>query len=315
MAFPSIDTAFSRFVVALDIGGSHVSAARVDMARRDLARGSQQRREADHRSSASDLLDSWASVALLASGTPMPVALAVPSPFDSTTGVSNMTHKFTDLFGVPIREELQRRWVGTHLDHCPITFANDADAWAVGEAWSGRAKPYNRVIGLTLGTGLGSGYVVDGAVVHAGNGVPPEGELWNVPFENGICEDVASGRAVTASFGAQVHASNASPLPHASPLEIAHLASNGNKMARHCFHQLGIDIARIVVSASSAFQADVIVIGGNVARASRWFAPSLRNELSKHFDRPPMVRFTRRYETSTPIGAASMALWPTPNVG
>ena len=215
-----------------------------------------------------------------------------------------MTHKFTCLFGIPIERELHRRWKGTFLEGCPVTFTNDADAWTVGEAWSGQVRRFTRVIGLTLGTGLGSGYVVDGKPVHIASGVPPDGELWNVAFKSGICEDVASGRAVTELFLTTADG----VIGDSSPRAIAALASAGDVSAQQCFSQLGSNIAQMLISTSSAFQAEAIVIGGNVARASKWFLPSLKRELRLGLSIPPVVRITRRYETSTLLGAASMAL-------
>ena len=65
-----------------------------------------------------------------------------------------------------------------------MRYRNDAEAAIVGEALSGAGIAYSRLIGLTLGTGLGSAFIVEREVITEGDNVPPHGLLYSCMFEN-----------------------------------------------------------------------------------------------------------------------------------
>ena len=59
--------------------------------------------------------------------------------------------------------------------------------------WAGAAQGYERIIGVTLGTGFGGGFIANGRIFYSGQGVPPDGGVWNLPYLEGIAEDYVSG--------------------------------------------------------------------------------------------------------------------------
>ena len=119
--------------------------------------------------------------------------LAMPGPFDYGQGISWMKHKMPYLYGVNLSEALAARF-GWNASQ--VRFLNDAAAYLLGEVGAGAAQGVKRVAVFTLGTGVGSGFAVDGRVVTDGKGVPPGGEIWNVPYAGGIVEDQISTRAL-----------------------------------------------------------------------------------------------------------------------
>jgi len=287
-----------RQALALDIGGGHVTAARVSLNTREILPG-EVHRIVDPQASADVLLNAWAAAALEAlagNGPPARIGIAVPSPFDHAVGVSWMTHKFAALHGVNVRGGLQKCWVGTALDGVPVAFGNDADLFTLGEWWSGAARGAGRVIGITLGTGLGSGFVAGGQVITVGPDVPPDGELWDVPYHGGIAEDFASGQAVRRAYQ-----SSGQEDYSASAAGIAALADAGDARARAAYAELGTRLGGILVPWVSRFRPDVAVFGGNVARAWRHFQPALETAL-------PSVacRSTTHFEASALLGAAAL---------
>ena len=89
-----------------------------------------------------------------------------------------------------VKEELRSR-----LDLAPgLPLLFDVDAWsfARGEAWQGAARDHGRAIVFTLGTGLGSAFVVDGVVIDEGPGVPWLGWVAGRPYRDGIVNDYVS---------------------------------------------------------------------------------------------------------------------------
>ncbi len=75
-----------------------------------------------------------------------------------------------------------------------MRFLNDATSFAVGEAWLGEGRGFQKVVVVTLGTGFGSAFVEDGVPVVSGDEVPKEGCLWHLPFKEGIADDYFSTR-------------------------------------------------------------------------------------------------------------------------
>ncbi len=108
------------------------------------------------------------------------VGFGFPSPFDYKKGICLIDHiyKYQALYGMDVGAAL-RNELG--LPDLAIAFRNDAEAAIVAEATFGAGRPYRRVIGLTLGTGLGSSFVVDGVRVADGPGVPARSEGFLLP--------------------------------------------------------------------------------------------------------------------------------------
>ena len=306
-------------VLTMDIGGGHVTAGVVEAG--SLVPASIIRRSASPHADAGALLDGWAGAALDAVAAwspdrgpargsdlgqegeperPAAVAIAMPAPFDYADGVSRMVHKFAPLFGVDVGSALRERWRRGPLDGVPVVFGNDADLWALGEAVAGEGQGYGRVIGITLGTGLGSGFVADGRVVRHGEQVPHDGELWNVAFGDGMAEDRASGRAVVERYeqrtGRTVDAAS-----------IAVAARAGDSDAAWVLEEMGADLGAVLAPWAKRFRADAVILGGNVSRAFDRFGPTLVAALRDGLGADIAVRCTVRFETSTLLGAAALA--------
>jgi glucokinase len=172
---------------------------------------------------------------------------------------------------------------------------NDADLFALGEWWAGAARGRARVIGLTLGTGLGSGFIAHGRIITSGPEVPTAGEIWNLAYLDGVAEDYVSGRAITTTYA------RASGLA-LSANEIARRAEDGDPAAHDAFAALGLHLARILEPHLVRFRPACIVVGGNIARAWPAFGPQLRVALS-----PVECQPSTRFEDATLLGAAALA--------
>ena len=284
--------------LALDVGGSHVTAALVSLSGRRVLR--EARRTLAHDAPLEHIVGGWAEAALEAVGsshvTLSHLGVAVPGPFDLPGGASQMTHKFAALLGVPLRPLLAEALSGSVLRGLTVRFGNDADLFALGEWWAGAGQGSRRMIGLTLGTGLGSGFVLDGQAVTEGKDVPADGELWNTPFRDGVAEHWACGAAVTRAWEAQ--SGGAAPL---SAREVAALAEQGDTRATATFTAFGHDLAELLRPWAERFGAERVVLGGNVSRAFDLFAPAMQAGLPGC-----EVRRSEHFEQAGLLGAAAL---------
>jgi glucokinase len=181
-------------VAALDIGGTHVSAARVDSMTGSVDSHVRVGYEPD---ADRDILLECILGAASSVGAVDAVGVSVPGPFDYERGICTIlgVGKLETLYGVDLRGELSG---ALSVPADAIVFLNDAEAFVLGEAAHGAALGHLRVVGLTLGTGLGSAFLVDGAIVLEGPGVPPEGSLHLLAFRGAPVEERISTRGLRA---------------------------------------------------------------------------------------------------------------------
>jgi glucokinase len=276
-------------VAALELGGSHVSAARVDVATvqvEDLLR-----LPLDAQGPRAELIENVALAARSVAAGATRVGVAVPGPFDYDRGVCTIrgVGKLDALFGVDLRSELSR--VFPAADATAIRFVNDAEAFLLGEAAAGAARGFSRAIGVTLGTGLGSAFLVDGAIVRSGPGVPADGELHRVPFRGRPVEDMLSGRGLCVRFGEDVDAAR-----------IASLADRGDGRATAAFSSFGADLATFLAPFVRRFGAQCVVVGGAITHAWPHFGSPLADAIEAE------VAPAARLDDAALVGAALHAV-------
>ena len=257
-------------VLVYDVGGSHISAA---ICRREgYGLGTVERANLPEEQTSEAFVSVLHSLGVKASEGVSGVQgaeFAMPGPFDYEKGISWMEHKMQYLYGVNVSEALAPRF-GWKPEQ--VRFLNDAAAYLLGEVGAGAARGVKRVVCFTLGTGVGSGFAVDGRVVTEGKGVPPGGEIWNVPYEGGIVEDKISTRAIKAAYTKRKGQER-------EVASIAHYAIGGDPDAVAVFQEfgktLGIAIKRLLVD----FAPDVVVLGGGISRSAPLFLDAVKAEL------------------------------------
>jgi acetyl esterase/lipase/predicted NBD/HSP70 family sugar kinase len=254
----------SRSVAALDLGGTHVSAGRVDL---EHARVDESVRIALPPAAGRDvLLDRIVGAARDVAGDAGAVGFAVPGPFDYENGVAWLGHKLEALYGADLRSPLAR---ALRLPVHAVHFVNDADAFALGEWWAGAAKGSLRVVAATLGTGLGSAFVANGRVVDAGPGVPPAGEIHRLSYRGAPVEEAVSRAALIERYG----------VPEVDVAEIASRGRNGDELAAAAFRDVATALGEVFAPWVRAFDATCFVVGGSIAAAWDLLYPGLRSSL------------------------------------
>lgn len=256
-------------VLAFDVGGSHVAAA--VCCAPDFRLGSVI--SAPHATVSSpegflDLLHDLGMKARIGSEGIIGAMLAVPGPFDLQAGVSLMRHKLPYLYGVNLRQGLAGRFA---LPPTQVRFLNDADAYLLGEIGAGAARNFDRAVGLTLGTGIGSAFAVRGQLVTEGPGVPRGGEIWNLPYQGGIVEDFISSRAIVGNYERCT----------GKKREVVDLASaaGSDPAAQQAFIEFGQHLGAVIRTLLAEFHADVIVLGGGISRSVNLFLPAVQAEV------------------------------------
>ena len=256
-------------VLVYDVGGSHVSAARCHPESWKLENDCSASYPSEL--AAEGFLDLLYSLGSQAAGDPATVGgaqLAVPAPFDYETGISHMRHKLSFLYGVSLRAGLASRF---GWEQHQVRFLHDAAAFLLGEIHAGAARGSSRAVGITLGTGIGSGFSQDGSILTSGSGIPPGGEIWNLPADGGIVEDLLSARAIQRDYEKRTGLNR----------EVVSLAAaaSSDAAARETFADFGRRLGQTIRPILSDFAPDVIVLGGGISQAAPLFLPSALQEM------------------------------------
>ncbi len=257
-------------VLAYDVGGSHISAALCfadsfrlgPVARAGLP-------DTQSPEGFIDVLHNLGRQANADQNTAAGAEFAMPGPFDYAQGISSMRHKLPYLYGVALAPLLAQRF---GWEPSQVRFLNDAAAYLLGEVGAGAARGVARAVGITLGTGIGSAFAVNGRIVTNGQGVPPGGEIWNVPYEGGIVEDLVSTRAIQSSYRERAGQDR-------EVASIAHYAAGGDHAASEVFAIFGKNLGLALRRLFSEFAPDVIVLGGGISRSSNLFMHEAAAEL------------------------------------
>lgn len=306
----------SRTILVYDVGGSHISAAlcsEQDYSLHGITSAPlpvAPEGEHGHFSAASfgRLIHALAESASNTANIPFEniagASLAMPGPFDYANGISQMKHKLVGLFGVDLKSGLASRF---HWQPDQVRFVNDAAAFLLGEVGAGAAKGYNRAVGITLGTGVGCAFSTGGHIAipsdqpNGDPGVPPGGEIWNLPYNGATVEDFVSTRYLRAQYqtltGLEAEVSDIAdsakgdqpgpPCPEELP-PVSTPPSPEDPYLAHCrarraFENFGRHLGLALNQHAAPFHPDVVVLGGGISRASALFLPSTRKALAPGF--------------------------------
>jgi glucokinase len=279
-------------VLGIDIGGSHITAALIDLETKGIIANSEQRRFVDSNGSAEDILDNWCAVintAFATSGSSKRIGISMPGPFDYEAGISLIQHqeKFRSLYQLNLKQELAKR---LDIEDESIIFVNDAAAFLQGEIFCGAALNCDPVLGLTLGTGLGAAYSVGGKASDAA--------LWNSKFKDGIAEDYLSTRWFLKSY-----------------LDLTGKTIKGVKEltesedfspeVQEMFDLFANNLAEFISSTAEKMNFRHVVLGGNISNAYPLFLSSLNSRLEQSRTNV-LVKIAELKEQAALIGAASI---------
>jgi glucokinase len=234
----------------------------------------------------------------------------MPGPFDYDKGIGRFhdVAKFAALNGVDVGSALR---AALPTPPARIAFVNDASAFAIGEWVGGAAQGAGRVVGITLGTGVGSGFLDHGHIVSAGPDVPPSGYAHLLRINGRPLEDVVSRRAIIAAYQSAT-GSGTGGLLAVDVDTIAQRAADGDAVALSVFDRAIGALGDALRPWLIRFCADVLVVGGGMAASWEIIEPPLRDSLLHAGTGPAWTGGTivhsRDTEESNLVGAAWHAM-------
>lgn len=265
-----------RQYIGIDLGGTNVAAGLVSEDGRLLGHYSEPTPRGAEQ--VADAIAHAARMACAAAGAEVSdacsVGVASPGSIDPEAGV--VEHAFNlGMDHVPLAG-----MVGARLG-LPAVLENDANAAALGEFVAGAGKGYTSLVAVTLGTGVGSGAVLDGklftgfnyAGMEAGHMVIRRGGRPCTCGRRGCWETYASATGLIRSTREAMEAHPDSALwKLASTLEVVNgrtafdAAQAGDAAARQVVEEYEADLACGLANLINILQPEVLCLGGGVSR-------------------------------------------------
>jgi len=282
-----------NIVLGADIGGSHITAALIDLEGKNEIGESWSRARLDSRGSAEDIIDAWAETIEKSMESypvkPSKISIAMPGPMDYKNGICRIKDqdKYTALYNINIKEMLAAR---LGISPASVNFKNDAACFLTGEIFTGSLKGIDNAIGLTLGTGLGTS--------HIKNGEAFDSDLWKMPFLQGIAEDYISTRWFVKRF---------KELAGIELKDVKDLVENyqDSPYFKAIFLEFSLNLAKFIHKFIRKKMPHAAVIGGNIANAEDYFLNDTRKFLAEMMGYSFPIRRSTLGEKAALLGAGS----------
>ena len=283
---PRVET--SRYV-GVDIGGTKVAAGLVDANGRIL---SHIRVPMVSHSSAEEGLNAVLAAIeqVTASSTAIAgIGICSPGPLDPTTGVILNPPNLPCWRNFPLAESVQKIYA------VKVKVDNDANAAALAETRWGAARGYANVFYATIGTGIGTGIVLNGKMFHGRTGAAGEGGHTSIDYRGPICgcgkpgciEVLASGNGIARRARERIAAGvKSSMLELAGGIvdairgeTVATAFAAGDPFAKELLTETVAMLAVWLANMIDLLDPEVIVIGGGGATLYLPFFDELRRRV------------------------------------
>lgn len=289
-------------VIAVDLGGTKLSAALVDAAGTVSHRVKVPVASSDVHTTADQIARAVERV-MHASGKPYDairaIGVIVPGIYFAGTGEAWAPNLWGHA-NVPLRAELEREL------KVPIQIDSDRAGYVMGERWMGAARGLNDVVFLAVGTGIGAGIISGGRLVRGAADISGavgwfalNPEYREIYHELGCWEAEAAGPALARRMGVN------------SAEEVVVCARNGDAAAKQAMERsamyLGMGIANIV----SILNPEMIVLGGGLMQAADLFLAPIRRTVAQWAQpvaaKQVRIEVTQLGEDAGLLGAARLA--------
>ena len=291
-----------RFVLGIDIGGTNLVVGSVAEDGSAMVAAASEPTQSE--AGATDVVDRLVGLAERAIATTrreapgaeiLGVGVGAPGPLDTKRGIVLLTPNL-GWVNMPLRQLIHDR-----LD-LPAALDNDANCAVLGEWWVGAARGARHAIGITIGTGIGGGLIVDGQLYHGASDVA--GEIGHTTIDTegrrckcgnyGCLEAYASGpnialRAVEemeAGAESRLRALVGGDLRKVTAQTVYQAAADGDELALEVVNDtakfLGVGIGNLL----NVFNPEVVVVCGGVTLAGDHLFEPLRREVARRAFKP-----------------------------
>lgn len=199
------------------------------------------------------------------------IGMGVPSIVDTERGIVYNVNNIPSWREVHLKEMLEQKF------GVPAYIENDANTFALGVYHFGEGRGTNNMVGLVMGTGIGSGIVIGGEMYHGMNACA--GEIGSLLFKDKDFEYYCSSRFFSLCHGD-------------TGKNFGIRAQQGDESALAVWREFGQNVGELMKAIMFVYAPDAIVIGGGISSAFHYFESSMRDTIAS-FPFSSMVKETR----------------------
>ncbi len=216
------------------------------------------------------------------------IGIGVPSVVDVEKGIVYDVQNIPSWKEVALKNLMEKRY------HIPVFVNNDANCFALGEKYFGQGRQVHSMIGLTIGTGLGSGIIINDKLYEGVN--CGAGEFGEVDYLDHNYEYFASGQ-----FFRNVY--------HKTGETFFQEAQAGSQQAIAVFEEFGMHLGNVIKMILYAYDTELIILGGSIRNAYSLFQKPLWQRIHTFTYQKSLERFkvvVSGLEACGVLGAAAL---------
>lgn len=199
-----------------------------------------------------------------------------------------------DVINIPAWKEIPLQYLLEDHYQLPVAVNNDANCFALSEFYFGKGKGFDSMIGLTIGTGLGSGIIIHKKLYGGHNG--GAGEFGMMDYLDECYEYYASGQFFQNVYGIRGE-------------EVFKKAKQGDRDALKMYEEMGMHLGNAIKAIMYATDVELIVLGGSVRHAFPYFSNSMWTQIETFAYKRSITKLkieVSRLENSGILGAAAL---------
>ncbi len=238
-------------VIGVDLGATNIRGAIVS---KDAISNITSQRIRSQGTEEEVLQDVFHLVDALVDSSVKAIGIGVPSVVDIEQGIVYDVQYIPSWVAVPLKKRMQDRY------HIPVYVNNDANCFALGEYYFGKGKGYDSMIGLTIGTGVGAGIIINHKLYPGFN--CGAGEFGTIEYLDKVYEYYCSG-----SFFQNVYQLDGE--------EVFKKAKSGDARALSMYNELGAHLGNAIKAIIYSYDPELIILGGSVRFAYSFFQEAM----------------------------------------
>ena len=186
------------------------------------------------------------------------IGIGVPSVVDVEAGVVYDVQYIPAWKEVPLKKRLETRY------GIPAFVNNDANCFALGEFYFGKGKGSGSMIGLTLGTGMGAGIIINNKLYAGPN--CGAGEFGMVEYLDHVFEYYCSGQFFQNIYQLEGEV-------------VFQQAAKGDPVAIGMYGEMGMHLGNAIKVIMYTYDPKLIILGGSVRHAYRYFQEAMWRQI------------------------------------
>lgn len=277
----------SEVIIGVDLGGTRIRAARLDMNLHILKRVETLTRAAEGLELTLERIkDQIRQVMPEDASTVMGIGISAPGPLNPLTGVVVAPPNLPGWHEVPLGDILHQEF------GVPVYVGNDANVAVLAEVMRGAARGFRHAIYLTISTGIGSGMIIDGRLLLGREGLAAEAGHMIMLVEDRVStlEKEAAGPSMAAQAVRRINGGETSliaelvngDLSKVTGSTVGQAAQRGDALALSIVERAGKIVGMGIVSLLHIFNPEIVVVGGGVSNLGDLIFKPMRDAIEQH---------------------------------